>query len=481
MSVQSGAGSAKGPAHRSLAPVLIAVALLLIVTLGILAVAFGRPGETRDLEPTAAPPLQANDLDGTPFDLASLRGNVTVLHFTAIEEPVCLECEQQMKAQTKALASLLARPDAPAVVTVNMRSSAASPDGRSLAQSWWGVSVNWTWIEDLPPFPAAEAFHDYWTYRGGTSNPTVLLLDEEMRIVAVHHVYQMGTGEVDGVQTADELAHDVALVRAGEWEGGVGTVSAGETTVAGMFALGVLTSVTPCSVALLAVVISYIMSRRGLEGVKGARGTGGARGASAEGLAIGLAFTLGMALVFLAIGCMLGQLGGFISASPAFYIVAGALLVVLGVNSLWPLSSLLPHRGDASGDKERGDQRQGVLQRLLARFPRTGATGAVAGGLVIGALFGLAWTPCAISLILPVLVVVMAKGYSWAVAGALLFVFGLGHGVPVIPLAVVTRTARGGLATRYASLGRWVVRAFGVVVVALGVIFILRSLGVNLW
>ena len=59
MSVQSGAGSAKGAAHRSLAPVLIAVALLLIVTLGILAVAFGRPGETRDLEPTAAPPLDS--------------------------------------------------------------------------------------------------------------------------------------------------------------------------------------------------------------------------------------------------------------------------------------------------------------------------------------------------------------------------------------------------------------------------------------
>jgi len=476
--VQSRAGTAKGPAHRSLAPVLVAVTLLLVVTVGVLAIAFGRPGETRDLEPTAAPPLQADDIDGVPFDLALLRGNVTVLHFTAIEEPVCLECEQQMREQTEALASLLARPDAPTVVTVNMRSSERSPDGRSLAQSWWGISINWTWIEDLPPFPAAVAFRDYWTYRGGTSNPTVLLLDEEMRVVAVRHVYQMGTGEVDGVQTADELAHDVALVRAGEWEGGEGTVSAGETTVAGMFALGVLTSVTPCSIALLAVVISYIMSRRGLEGGKAA---GGTRGASAEGLAIGTAFTLGMALVFLAIGCLLGQLGGLISASPAFYIVAGALLVVLGVNSLWPLSSLLPRRAGTMGDGEGGRQTQGVLQRLLARFPQTSSAGAVAGGLVIGALFGLAWTPCAISLILPVLVVVMAKGYSWAVAGALLFVFGLGHGVPVIPLAVVTRSARGGLATRYAKLGRWVVRAFGVVVVALGVIFIMRSFGVNLW
>ena len=85
MPVQAGDGTAEGPARRSLAPVLVAVTLLLVVTLAVLAVAFGLPGETRDLEPTAAPPLQANDIDGVPFDLASLRGNVTVLHFTAIE------------------------------------------------------------------------------------------------------------------------------------------------------------------------------------------------------------------------------------------------------------------------------------------------------------------------------------------------------------------------------------------------------------
>ncbi len=467
----------EAPVRRSLTPVLVAVALLLIVTLAVLAIAFGRPGETRDFEPVPAPALLANDIDGDPFDLASLRGNVTVLHFTAIEEPVCRECEGQMRAQTEALAALLGRPDPPRVVTVNMRSSDRSSDGRSLAESWWGLSVNWTWIEELPPFSAAAAFRDYWTYRGGTSNPTVVLLDQEMRIVAVRHVYQMGKGEVDGVQTADKLAHDVTLIRAGEWEGAEGTVSAGESTVVTMFALGVLTSVTPCSIALLAVVISYIMSRRGFEGGKGAISK---RGASAEGLAIGTAFTLGMALVFLAIGCLLGQLGGFISASPAFYIVAGVLLVVLGTNSLWPLASLLPRRSSSRGGGEDRPN-EGILHRMLARFPQTGTTGAVAGGLAIGVLFGLAWTPCAISLILPVLVVVMAKGYSWLVAGALLFVFGLGHGVPVIPLAVATRAARGGLATRYAKLGRWVVRAFGVVIIALGSIFILRYFGVALW
>ena len=465
------------PAHRRLAPILVAVALLLVVMMAVLAIAFGRPGETRDFEPAPAPALQIDDIDGVPFDLASLRGNVTVLHFTAIEEPVCLECEGQMRGQAEALAALLDRPDPPKVVTVNMRSSELSSDGRSLAESWWDLSVNWTWIEELPPFSAAAAFRDYWTYRGGTANPTVLLLDQEMRIVAIRHIYQMGKGEVDGVQTADGLAHDIALIRAGEWEGAEGTVSAGETTLVTMFALGVLTSVTPCSIALLAVVISYIMSRRGLEGGKDAISK---RGASAEGLAIGIAFTLGMALVFLAIGCLLGQLGGFISASPAFYIVAGALLVVLGVNSLWPLASILPGRLSSQGGGE-GRQKESILQRMLARFPQSGATGAVVGGLAIGVLFGLAWTPCAISLILPVLVVVMAKGYSWAVAGALLFVFGLGHGVPVIPLAVVTRAARGGLATKYATLGRWVVRAFGVVIIALGVIFILRYFGVALW
>ncbi len=450
-----------------------------LMVAGVLAVALARPGSTHAFEPEPSPSLTATDLDGDPFDMAALAGNVTVLHFTVIEDPVCLECERQMRGQVEQLSALYGLLESPTVVTVNMRSSERSDDGRTLAQRWWGVTPGWTWIEDLPPYTAAEPFREYWSYRGATSNPTVLLIDEDLQVVAVYHVYQTGTGEIDGVQGSAELARRVEDIRAGRWEGGEGEVSAGGATLVGMFALGAITSLTPCSVALLAVVVSYIMSRRGLEATYGALDR---RTASAEGLAIGIAFTLGLAIVFFAIGALLGEVGGLVSASTAFYLAAGALLVVLGVNGLWPLSNILRWRDRPDGDGATGQgHRQGLIQGLLARFPRGGAAGAVAGGLALGALFGLAWTPCAISLILPVLVVVMAGGYSWAVAGAMLFVFGLGHGVPVIPLAVVTRSARGGIANRYAAAGRWVVRTFSIVIIALGVIFMLRYFGVALW
>ncbi|HDS58760.1 MAG TPA: hypothetical protein ENN54_00475 [Thermoplasmatales archaeon] len=65
--------------------------------------------------------------------------------------------------------------------------------------------------------------------------------------------------------------------------------------------------------------------------------------------------------------------------------------------------------------------------------------------------------------------------------GLLLFVFGLGHGVPVIPLTTLTRGMRARVGSAYVTAGRYIQKIFAAAVIIIAVIFMLRYFGVQLW
>ena len=65
--------------------------------------------------------------------------------------------------------------------------------------------------------------------------------------------------------------------------------------------------------------------------------------------------------------------------------------------------------------------------------------------------------------------------------GLLLFVFGLGHGVPIIPLCAITSSARGKLGNKYVAAGKWMQRIFGIIIIAIGIIMAIRFWGINFW
>jgi cytochrome c biogenesis protein CcdA len=56
-----------------------------------------------------------------------------------------------------------------------------------------------------------------------------------------------------------------------------------------------------------------------------------------QGLSIGLYFTLGTGLVFLLLGFLVGYLDVFVTLSPAFFAVAGLVLILLGLNSAFSI------------------------------------------------------------------------------------------------------------------------------------------------
>jgi len=157
--------------------------------------------------------------------------------------------------------------------------------------------------------------------------------------------------------------------------------------------------------------------------------------------------------------------------------VAGTVLILLGLNSAFSIFErigALLGRGSGGGGGTGAPGWAQVVRKAWARSPEAGA-------LLLGILFSLAWAPCAISLVLPVIVLMLASKVGLLAGGALLFFFGLGHAVPIIPIAMVTETSRSKLSEKYLRAGKAVTLIFGLAIVVMGALFILRGLGIYLW
>jgi cytochrome c-type biogenesis protein len=137
-----------------------------------------------------------------------------------------------------------------------------------------------------------------------------------------------------------------------------------------------------------------------------------------RGLALSAVFVLGMSLVFATIGALAGLIGhALIVGEWAYYIVA-AICVVIGLQMLEVinlpvdrLNRLLP---------VRRPERRGVL-----------------GALLFGMLFGLVATPCSTPILAAIAAMAATTGNALKGA-ALLFVYGLGKGMPLLLLGVAS-------------------------------------------
>jgi cytochrome c-type biogenesis protein len=459
---------------RSVVMVSVSVAALVLLTV-FLAYWTGK-GPQAVYEP--AEPFASTDFAGSEFSLSDNAGKVTVVHFTQLENPICIECEDSMRSQVEELEVLDSRDDPRIeVVTVNIRKNSYSEDGWWMAQEWYGVNITWHWVEEFEPYPISSDYIQFWQLDGAFSNPSIVLIDQDLMVVGVYHVYCIGEGVIDGVQDADSLTEDVESILSGTWttEGEAGATWEG-ASVGGMFLLGVVTSFSPCSIALLMAVISFV-------GAASTRSAGAKEPALGIGLRIGLAFTAGTGAVFLVFGLFISYMGDFVRMSTTFYLIAGAVLVVLGLNLLFPittwvrqgLSSLAAGRsGQACGLPEDKGETVGRIQALSRRSPDL-------AGFLLGMLFSVGWAPCALSLTLPVMILLVTQDISVWTGGLMMLAFGLGHGAAIIPFCAATGEIRSAVGSRYVLAAKWTQIAFAVVVVCLGVVFMARFVGVNLW
>jgi len=160
------------------------------------------------------------------------------------------------------------------------------------------------------------------------------------------------------------------------------------------FAAGVITSLSPCVLAVLPAIVGYI----------GGYGTDRRRG-----FLLSAVFALGMAVTFAALGvtaALLGQLFGLVSR--AWYYLLAAIAIGMGLN---------------------------LLGAIRCRFPTLTALPplrrGVFGAFVLGLLFGLVASPCTTPVLAVLIAFASSQGRAWF-GGLLLFSYGLGHGVPLV-------------------------------------------------
>lgn len=191
---------------------------------------------------------------------------------------------------------------------------------------------------------------------------------------------------------------------------GAGDV-AGAAAFGVAFLGGLVAGFGPCILPMLPAVFGYVTGT--------VAETTTSRGAAwRRALALSAIFVLGMSLVFATIGAAAGALGhALLVGAWASYVVAG-ICIVLGLHML----GLIELRFDA-------------LNRLLpARRPeRKGFIGA----LVFGMLFGVVASPCSTPILAAIATIAAARG-SAVQGAALLFVYGLGKGVPLLLLGLAS-------------------------------------------
>jgi len=199
---------------------------------------------------------------------------------------------------------------------------------------------------------------------------------------------------------------------------------------------GILTSIGPCNVAMIPLVVGYVGGTHDLT--------------RARAFILSLVFAIGLALTFMLLGVAAALIGGLVGASTTWwYYVVAFVCFVIGLNMLGLIRIQTPL----------------WLGGLREKIKIKGAPGALALGLVSG----LVASQCATPVLAVILTYVMAKG-ALVYGAALLFVYAMGRGVPIVLAGTFA-----GVLKSFQKLGPWsevIEKASGVIVIGVGFYFL---------
>ena len=219
----------------------------------------------------------------------------------------------------------------------------------------------------------------------------------------------------------------------------------------GLFTLGIVTFLSPCSIALISVYLTYAV---GIS--KDVR----------KGFIIGCCFTIAMCLVFFFLGYAVSSLIPVNTNSYQFFFaLAGILLIFFGINNLGLFKKV-------NRDNAGGFVTEQVNALRLNAVMRLSKYNYIVGSFLFGVVISLALGPCSLSLVLPAILLTMFSAPTPYHGGLLLFGFGLGHALPVILLSTLLGTARKAVSQKISLAGEWLTKIFGVAFVIIGIVMI---------
>jgi cytochrome c-type biogenesis protein len=181
------------------------------------------------------------------------------------------------------------------------------------------------------------------------------------------------------------LEHLSGLIQANFWLAPVRSLAA-----------GLLTSVTPCSLSSVPLVVAYV--------------GGSGRKEPAAAFRFSVVFAFGMAVTFTALGAGASLLGKLLNFGTGgwWYLALGGLMILMALQT-WGIITIIP-----STYAQRKNTRKGYL-----------------GALIMGVLGGLFSSPCATPVLIALLALVARSGNPvWGIF--LLLLYSIGHSVLVI-------------------------------------------------
>jgi cytochrome c-type biogenesis protein len=211
------------------------------------------------------------------------------------------------------------------------------------------------------------------------------------------------------------------------------------TTTALAFLAGVLSTLSPCVLPLLPIVLGSALS---------------------EHRAGPLALAAGLALSFVALGLVVATVGFAIGLDAGvFRMVAGILLIAVGVVLLAP--RLQAKVALASGPIGN------FAEQRFGGFSTAGLGGQFAVGLLLGAV----WSPC-VGPTLGAASVLASQGKDLGAVALTMLAFGIGAALPLVLLGLVSREAMMRWRGRLLAAGQRGKLLMGAVLVAAGLLIV---------
>jgi cytochrome c-type biogenesis protein len=225
----------------------------------------------------------------------------------------------------------------------------------------------------------------------------------------------------------------------------------------GLFFLGLITFLSPCSIALISVYLTYSV---------------GVSKNIRKGLIIGCCFAAAMCLVFFLLGYAVASLIPLDLVNyRLFFGIAGVLLILFGINNMGLFGKIGLTIKACSSLAER------VNALKLNALTRFSGYNYVVGSFLFGVIISIALGPCSLSLVLPAILLTIFTAPTPFHGGLLLFMFGLGHALPVVFLSVVLATARKAVSGKVSQAGELLTKIFGLAFLVIGTAMIIYVLG----